>query len=95
MTRKEIESDYCVEGDTICAPCVFETAHISTPHFYDLVLNGSSERIGPGEDLIEVDDNDRAEFSLAPDDQWALVRSDSQGFVDVHFFAKRPDEEVT
>ncbi len=91
MTRKEIESDYHVEGNVICDSGQLEAAHISTPHFYDLVLNGEGEPCGEGVDLVEVDGIDRAEFSLAPDDRWALIRSDDQGFVDVHFFAERPE----
>ncbi len=91
MTRKEIESVYHVEHDTIRDHGQFETAHVSTPHYYDIMMNGCSEPLDDGEDLIEVNDSDRAEFGLETNDRWALLYTSEQGFVDVHFFVKRPE----
>jgi len=91
MTRKEIEKVYRVENDTIRDPGQFETAHVSTPHFFEVVLNGEGEGTSdPDLDLVEVTDADRAEFGLALEDKFAIVRHDYQGFVDVQFLEVRP-----
>lgn len=93
MTRKEIEQVYRVEDDIIRDPGQFETAHVSTPHFYGIVLEGCGQLLDdPDSDLVEVDDDDRAEFGLAPEDKFAIVRHDFQGFVDVQFSEVRPDD---
>ena len=93
MTRKEIEEVYRVESDIIRDPGQFEAAHVSTPHFHEIVLNGFGDLLDDPDSqtyLVEVSAADRTEFNLTPEDRWARVRHDFQGFVDVHFVETRP-----
>lgn len=84
-TITELESEFTVKNGVIQNQGKFEGEPLSTPFYYDLMLNGEGE-------FIDIEASDRVQFPNIPDDKdIAYVTEDEQGFVTIVFLES--DEE--
>jgi hypothetical protein len=87
-TITELEKEFTVKNGIIQSPGKFENEPLSTPFYYDLMLNGEGE-------FITIEPSDRFHFSNIPDDKnIAYVTEDSQGFASVEFLNMEDQEEI-
>lgn len=84
-TITELELEFTVKNGRIQNPGKFENEPLSTPFFYDLMLNGEGE-------FIDIEPSDRVQFPNIPDDKdIAYVTEDDRGFVTIEFLT---DEDI-
>lgn len=90
-TITDLRKEFKVKNSIIQDFGKFEGEPLSTPFYYDLMLNGEGE-------FITIEPSDRIQFTNIPDDkQIAYVTETEQGFVRIEFFndeeAKECEEE--
>jgi hypothetical protein len=78
-------TEFDLKNGLIVSPGKFESEPLSTPYFYEIMLDGEGSK-------IRITDEDRQQFSSIPlTASWAIVIEDSQGFVTVEF-TNSPDD---
>ena len=78
-TITELQNEFTVKNGLIQNPGKFENEPLSTPFYYDLMLNGEGE-------FIDIEPSDRVQFPNIPDDKAiAYVTENDQGFVSIEF----------
>ena len=78
-TITALKKEFRVKDGIIQNPGKFEGEPLSTPFYWDLMMNGEGE-------FITIEPSDRVHFQNIPDDKdVAHVVEDNQGFVSVEF----------
>ena len=78
-TIEELKKEFTVKNGIIQNPGKFENEPLSTPFYYDLMLNGEGE-------FITIEPSDRVQFPNIPEDKnIAYVTENDQGFATIEF----------
>jgi len=78
-TITDLQKEFKVKNGIIQNPGKFEGEPLSTPFYYDLMLNGEGE-------FIDIEPSDRVQFPNIPDNKAiAYVTETDQGFVTIEF----------
>lgn len=100
MTRNEIMQDYNVnEYGIITSPGKFESEPIYAPHFYEFANDGENlsymeDGCGDYASLIEISDEDRAEFPELGTAKYVLVTETVVGFVGTVLVADEAEVDI-
>ena len=87
-TITDLQNEFTVKNGLIQNPGKFENEPLSTPFYYDLMLNGEGE-------FIDIEPSDRVQFPNIPDDKTiAYVTEDDQGFVTIEFLNAEEEESI-
>jgi len=87
-TITDLQKEFKVKNGIIQNPGKFEGEPLSTPFYYDLMVNGEGE-------FIDIEPSDRVQFPNIPDNKAvAYVTENDQGFVTIEFLDAGEQEEV-
>jgi len=87
-TITDLQKEFQVKNGIIQNPGKFEGEPLSTPFYYDLMLNGEGE-------FIDIELSDRVQFPNIPEDkQIAFVTETDQGFAKIEFLDAEEQEEI-
>jgi hypothetical protein len=85
-TITDLEKEFIVKNGIIQNPGKFEGEPLSTPFYYDIMVNGEGE-------FITIEPSDRVQFPNIPDNkEIAYVTEDENGFASIEFLN---DEDIS